>query len=58
LEQCRETANWEEMQQNFVITFSFEHESPEIDTTLKVVRDKIFEEPEVEIVTTYQNQKR
>jgi hypothetical protein len=29
----------------------------EIDTTLKVVRDNIFEEPEVEIVTTYQNQK-
>jgi hypothetical protein len=29
-----------------------------IDTTLKVVRDRIFEEPEVEIVTTYQNQKR
>jgi hypothetical protein len=42
LEQHRETANWEEMQQNFVITFSFEHENPEIDTTLKVVKDRIF----------------
>jgi hypothetical protein len=58
LELRRETANWEEMQQNFVITFAFEHENPEIDTTLKLVRDRIFEEPEVEIVTTYQNQKR
>ena len=42
------------MQHNFVITFSFEHESPKIDTTLKVVRDMIFKEHEVEIVTTYQ----
>ena len=43
-EQLRETANWEEIQHNFVVTFSFEHESPEIDRTLNVVRDKIFEE--------------
>jgi hypothetical protein len=43
---------------NFVITFSFEHENPMVDTTLKVVRDRIFEEPEFEIVTTYQNQNR
>jgi hypothetical protein len=27
-EQCRETANWEEIQQNFVVTFTFEHEIP------------------------------
>ena len=33
----------EEMQHNFVITFSFEHESPKIDKTLKEVRDMIFE---------------
>jgi hypothetical protein len=44
----------EEIQNNFVITFSFEHESPKIDTTLKVVRDMIFKEPEAKIVTTYQ----
>jgi hypothetical protein len=36
-----------------VITFSFEHESSKIDTSLKAVRDKIFEEPKVKIVTTY-----
>jgi hypothetical protein len=41
-----------------VITFSFENEILEIDTTLKVVRDRIFEEPEVEIVTNYQNPKK
>jgi hypothetical protein len=41
------------MQQNFVITFSFEHENPKIDIALKLVRDRIFEEPEVEIVATY-----
>jgi hypothetical protein len=53
LELHRETANWEDLQQNFVITFSFEHENPKIYTTLKLVKDKIFEELEVEIVTTY-----
>jgi hypothetical protein len=31
-----------------VITFAFEHESPEIDTTLKLVKERIFEEPAVE----------
>jgi hypothetical protein len=47
-----------EMQQNFVITFEFEHESPKIDTTLKFIMDRIFEEIQFEIVTTYQNQNR
>jgi hypothetical protein len=50
--------NWEEMQQNFVITFSFEDENPMVDTPLKVARDRIFEEPEFEIVRAYQNQNR
>jgi hypothetical protein len=39
-----------------VITFAFEQEKPMVDTTLKVVRDRIFEELEFEIVTSYQNQ--
>jgi hypothetical protein len=46
------------MQQNLVITFEFENESPKIDTTLKLVRDRIFEEPKVEVVISYQNQNR
>jgi hypothetical protein len=58
LEQRRETANWEEMKKKFVITFAFEHETPEIDKTLNLVRDMIFEEPKVDIVTAYQNQKK
>jgi hypothetical protein len=41
-----------------VVTFSFENESPEIDKTLKVVRDQIFEEREFEIIQTYQNHTR
>jgi hypothetical protein len=57
-EQCKETANWEEMQHNFLITFSFEHEIPEIETTPKVVRDRIFEEKNFEIIPTYQNHTR
>ena len=44
------------MQQNLVITFEFENESTKIDTTLNLVRDRIFEEPEVELVISYQNQ--
>jgi hypothetical protein len=53
LERCRGTASWEEMKHNFFITFSFEHENHMVDTTLKVVRDRIFEELEFEFVTTY-----
>jgi hypothetical protein len=58
LELHRGTVNWKDLQQNFVITFAFEHENPEIDTTLKLIKERIFEEPEVEIVTTYHNQNR
>jgi hypothetical protein len=36
-----------------VITFAFEHENPMVDTTLKLVKERIFKEPEVEIVTNY-----
>ena len=38
-----------------MITFAFEHENPEIDTTLKLIKVRIFEEPEVEILIDYQN---
>jgi hypothetical protein len=55
MEQRKETTNWDDMQQKFLITFAFEHENLEIDTTLKVVREIIFEEPKVEIVAAYQN---
>jgi hypothetical protein len=47
------TTNWEELGQNFVISFLFEHENPMVDTTLKLVKERIFEEPEVEIVISY-----
>jgi hypothetical protein len=40
-----------------VITFAFEHENLEIDTTLNLIRERMFEKIEVEIVTCYQNQK-
>jgi hypothetical protein len=48
----------EEIQKNIVITIAFKRENPEIGITLKLVRDRFFEEPKVEIVTTYHNQKR
>lgn len=37
-----------------MITVSFQYGSPKIDTSLKVVREKIFEEPEVDVVWEYQ----
>jgi len=37
-----------------VVTYSFTHENLEIDTTLKVVRDRIFEEPKFEIIPSSQ----
>jgi hypothetical protein len=44
---------------NFIVTFSFEHENPNIDSTLKQIRGVIFiDEPEVELMTEYQQQNR
>jgi hypothetical protein len=44
---CRETARWEELTRRFEITFTFEHESPSIYTTLQVIQMKIFSEIEM-----------
>jgi hypothetical protein len=42
---------WATLQQNFTITFSFEHENPNIDATLKRIKNIIFmEELEVESI--------
>jgi hypothetical protein len=57
-ELCRGTTNWTVLQQNFTVTFSFEHENPNIDSTLKQIRGVIFiKEPEVELMTEEQQQK-
>jgi hypothetical protein len=49
------TKTWVTFQQNFIVTFSFEHENPNIDETLKWIRDVIFiEEPEVEAIIEVQ----
>ena len=34
--------SWTIIQQNFTVTFSFEHENPNIDATLKKIRGVIF----------------
>ena len=48
----KETKTWETLQQKFTVTFSFEHENPNIDTALKQIRDVIFiTELEVEVIT-------
>jgi hypothetical protein len=46
------TATWTTLQQNFTITFSFEHENPNIDAALKQIRGVIFiKEPDIEVIT-------
>ena len=51
----RRNSSWIVLQQNFTITFSFEHENPNIDATLKQIRGVIFiKEPEVELITEEQ----
>jgi hypothetical protein len=46
------TTTWTTLQQKFTITFSFEHENPNIDAALKWTRGIIFiEEPEIELIT-------
>jgi hypothetical protein len=42
LEVCRGTTDWEELTQNFKVTFNFEVESPLVDATLQVIRGKFF----------------
>jgi hypothetical protein len=43
--------DWEEFTQNFKVTFSFEVDSPFIDTTLQIIRSNTFmEEYQIEIV--------
>jgi hypothetical protein len=38
LELHRGTVNWIDLQQNFVITFAFEHENLVMDATLKLIK--------------------
>jgi hypothetical protein len=54
-EMRKETKTWATLQQNFTVTFSFEHENPNMDAALKWIRNVIFiEEPEVEAITEVQ----
>ena len=49
------TKTWVTVQHNLTFTFSFEHENPNIETTLKWIRDVIFiTESEVEVITEIQ----
>jgi hypothetical protein len=49
------TKTWVTLQQKFTITFSFNHENPNMDVTLKRIRNVIFiEEPTVETITEVQ----
>jgi hypothetical protein len=55
----RGTAEWTTLQKKIIVTFSFEHENPKIDSTLKKIRGLIFiDEPEVELMIEYQQQKK
>ena len=58
-ELCRRTTRWTILQQKFTVTFSFEHEKPNIDAALKKIRGVIFiKELEVELITKEQQEKR
>jgi hypothetical protein len=58
-ELSRGTAEWTTLQQNFIVTVSFEHENPNMDLSLKQIRGVIFvDKQEVEIITEYQQQNR
>jgi hypothetical protein len=36
-ELCKGTTNWKVLQNKFTVTFSFEHDNPNIDATLKQI---------------------
>jgi hypothetical protein len=51
-ELCKGTGTWMILQQNFSLTFSFEHENPNIDATLKRIKGVILiTKPEVKLIT-------
>ena len=51
----RGNASWKVLQHNFIVTFSFDHENPNIDAALKQIRGVIFiKEPEVKLITEEQ----
>jgi hypothetical protein len=53
------TKIWTTLQQNFTVTFSFEHENPNIDVALKRIRGVIFiKEPDIELITKEQQQNK
>jgi hypothetical protein len=41
-EMCRGTTEWTTLQQNFVVTFSFENENPNMDSALNLIHGMIF----------------
>jgi hypothetical protein len=41
LEVCRGITDWEELTCNFKVTFSFENDAPLVDTTMKMIKNKI-----------------
>jgi hypothetical protein len=50
----RKTKKWEELIQNFKVTFNFEVESPLVDAILQIIRGIFFmEKGQVELVHTY-----
>jgi hypothetical protein len=54
-ELCKGTMTWMTLQQKFTITFSFEHENPNIDASLKWIRGVIFiKEPKIGLITKEQ----
>jgi hypothetical protein len=42
IEMCREAMNWDQLIQRFEVKFTFEHESPLTDVSLKDIRTNIF----------------
>jgi hypothetical protein len=42
LEVCRGKTDWEDLTCNFKVTFNFEDDAPLIDTTLQIIKNKIF----------------
>jgi hypothetical protein len=54
---CKGTTKWLGLQHKFVVTFSFEHRNPKMDSMLKMILEMIFiNDPKVEIMTEYQQQ--
>jgi hypothetical protein len=53
LEVCKGTTYWEDLTHNFKVTFKIEYDAPWVDTTLHIIKTKIFTPKHLKILVAF-----